>query len=120
MAMNASSSTSTVLRSRPGSDPVFGPFGGLFRTTLRDLRLHWFLYRTQRRKVRVPEAMGEMNAHMLRDIGAPDEMVARAAAGKVPLRAERDPVRIHGVARDTGPRRSAGAEFSGERFPDRP
>ncbi len=80
--MNALSSTSTVLRSRPGSDPVFGPFGGLLRTTLRDLRLQWFLYRMQRRKVRVPEPLGEMNAHMLRDIGAPDEMVARAAAAK--------------------------------------
>src|SRR5262245_8465008 len=75
--MNATPSTSTVLSSRPGADPVFGRFGGLIRTTLRDLRLQWFLYRTQRRKTAVAAPLGEMNAHMLRDIGAPDEMIAR-------------------------------------------
>ena len=74
--------TTTVLRSRPGYDPVFGQFGGLFRTTLRSLRLQWFLYRAGRRQARVTESMGEMNAHMLRDIGAPDEMVARAATAR--------------------------------------
>jgi len=80
--MSALSQTSTILRSRPGSDPVFGPFGGLLRTTLHNVRLQWFLYRTERRKARAPEPLGEMNAHMLRDIGAPDAMVARAAASK--------------------------------------
>jgi len=81
--MSALSQTSTILRSRPGSDPVFGPFGGLLRTTLHNVRLQWFLYRTERRKARAPEPLGEMNAHMLRDIGAPDAMVARAAASFV-------------------------------------
>ena len=78
--MNAAFTT-TGLSSRPGSDPVFGQFGGLFRTTLRGLRMQWFLYRVQRRK-RAPEPVGEMSAHLLRDIGAPEEMIARAAAGK--------------------------------------
>ena len=78
--MNAASSTSTALSSRPGSDPVFGRFGGLFRTTLRSLRLQWFLYRTERRKTRPIDSVGDMNAHMLRDIGASDEMIVRAAA----------------------------------------
>ena len=48
--MNASSPTTTVLRSRPGIDPVFGQFGGIIRTTLRSLRLQWFLYRAGRRR----------------------------------------------------------------------
>ena len=77
--MNPATSTSTLLPSRPGTDPVFGQFGGVLRTTLRALRLQWILYRAQRRKAQACEAIGEMDAHMLRDIGAPDELYARAA-----------------------------------------
>ena len=80
--MNYVTSTSTALRSRPGTDPVFGQFGGVLRTTLRAVRLQWILYRAQRRKVPALDATTEMNAHMLRDIGAPDQWVARAAAGR--------------------------------------
>ena len=80
--MNAEFSTATALPSRPGSDPVFGRFGGVFRTTLRDLRLRWLLYRAARRAHRPLASVGEMNAHMLKDIGAPDEMTARAATGR--------------------------------------
>ena len=80
--MNASSSTSTALSSRPGFDPVFGQFGGLFRTTLRGLRMQWFLYRGRREKTRSIESVGEMNAHMLRDIGAPEEMIASSKAAR--------------------------------------
>jgi uncharacterized protein YjiS (DUF1127 family) len=76
--MNASS-TSTVQPSRPGTDPVFGQLGGLIRTTLRSLRLQWFLYRAQRRKVRALEPVGAMNAHLLRDIGVSNEMLFREA-----------------------------------------
>jgi hypothetical protein len=82
--MNALSQTTTVLRPRPGSDPVFGQFGGPIRTMLRSLRMQWFLYRAGRRKTRASESVGEMNAHLLRDIGASDEMVARATAPKAP------------------------------------
>src|SRR5262245_1800313 len=80
--MNPASSTSSVFAPRPGADPVFGRFGGLFRTTLRSLRMQWFLYRAQHRKAGAKEPVGEMNAHMLRDIGAPEEMIASATAVK--------------------------------------
>jgi uncharacterized protein YjiS (DUF1127 family) len=71
------SSTSTILSSRPGSDPVFGQFGGFFRTTLRSLRLQWILHRAQRRKVRPIESIGEMNAHLLKDIGVAENTLSR-------------------------------------------
>jgi uncharacterized protein YjiS (DUF1127 family) len=77
--MNASS-TSNVLSARPGSDPVFGQLGGFIRTTLRSLRLQWILYRGQRRKTRAIEAVGPLNAHILRDIGVSNEMLFRDAA----------------------------------------
>ena len=80
--MSTASSTSTTLPTRPGSDPVFGQFGGLFRSTLRSLRMQWFLYQRKRGKARPIDSVGEMNAHMLRDIGAPEEMIASAAGGR--------------------------------------
>ena len=81
--MNAESSTSSDLTYRPGMDPVFGRLGGLVGITLRNLRLQWFLYRVERRKARPIEAVGEMSAHMLRDIGAADALV-RSTAGTRP------------------------------------
>ena len=77
--MNASS-TSNVLSSRPGADPVFGQLGGFVRTTLRGLRLQWILYRGQRRKTRAIEHVGPLDAHLLRDIGVSNEMLFRYAA----------------------------------------
>jgi hypothetical protein len=77
--MNASS-TSNVLSSRPGSDPVFGHMGGFVRTTLRSLRLQWILHRGQRRKIRAMELVGPLNAHVLRDIGVPNQMLFHDAA----------------------------------------
>jgi len=77
--MNASS-TSTVPSSRPGTDPVFGQFGGPIRTMLRNLRLQWMLYRTQGRKVRALEPVRTTNAHLLRDIGLSREMLSPEAA----------------------------------------
>jgi hypothetical protein len=80
--MNTASSMSTALHTRPGSDPVFGSFGGPFRATLRGLRMHWFLYRGRHAKTRTTESVGEMSAHMLRDIGAPDEMIASTSLAR--------------------------------------
>ena len=74
--------SSTALPTRPGTDPVFGSFGGLIRNTFRSLGMQWFLYRAERRKSRSTEPVGEMNAHMLRDIGAPDAMIASAAGAR--------------------------------------
>ena len=49
------------------------------RTTLRALLLQWHDHRAQRREAQALDAIGEMDAHMLRDIGAPEQWVARAA-----------------------------------------
>ena len=80
--MNTASSNVTALSTRPGRDPVFGDFGGLIRTTFRGLRMQWFLYRRQHARDRPIESVGEMNAHMLRDIGMQDEMIGSSAGAK--------------------------------------
>jgi hypothetical protein len=44
--------------------------------------MQWFLYRGRREKTRSIESVGEMSAHMLRDIGAPEEMIASSKAAR--------------------------------------
>jgi uncharacterized protein YjiS (DUF1127 family) len=77
--MNAPT-TSSILPSPSGTDPVFGRLGGFVRTTLRDLRLHWILCRAQRRNTRAIERLGPLNPHVLRDIGVSNEMLFCDAA----------------------------------------
>lgn len=79
--MNAMSSPSLVLQRhpRPGRS-----IGALLRTTLRALQLHWRAYQSQRREAHALIAIGDMDLHMLQDIGAPDELISRAAAGRSP------------------------------------
>jgi hypothetical protein len=42
--------------------------------------VHWRDSRTRRREARAVDAIADMNAHMLRDIGAHDHLIAHAAA----------------------------------------
>jgi hypothetical protein len=54
-------------------------FGEILSAALRDLAALW-RERQERRRDRVPAALAHMDARMLRDIGAPEWLVDRAAA----------------------------------------
>jgi hypothetical protein len=75
--MNAVSSPSIVLTSGPRTGRRVG---AMLRATVRAFQLHWEAYRAERRQARALGAVSEMDVHMLRDIGAPYELISRATA----------------------------------------
>ena len=76
--MNSPSSPSIALPSRPLTERVLAALGLRLRLAQRSLLSRWHHYRLQRREARLLEGLGEMNAHLLRDIGAPDRLIERA------------------------------------------
>ncbi len=80
--MNHPSSTSVVLTSRPPADRVFAGLGDRLRSAKRALSSLWRDYEARRREARALNGIGDMDAHILRDIGAPDRLIARAAEGR--------------------------------------
>ena len=65
--------------SRSLSERVVSGIGKALRAA-GTLRVHWRDSRARRREARAVDAIADMNAHMLRDIGAHDRMIAHAAA----------------------------------------
>jgi hypothetical protein len=80
--MNCSSSSSVALTSRTATRPASAGIGAALRTALRALSLHWHHYRARRREAYALDAINEMNAYLLRDIGASEQLISRAAGRK--------------------------------------
>lgn len=53
--------------------------GGLVQTTVGTIVHYWHNRRVRARQARVNDAMRNVSAHMLKDIGAPEWMVAEAS-----------------------------------------
>jgi hypothetical protein len=92
IVMNFSSSQLAILRPSPSTGPGLTSSGDGLR--LRALRTMWRDYETRRREARAFDAIGDMNEHILRDIGAPDRLVANAAARKAAHDRRRFPVQL--------------------------
>ena len=80
--MNRLSSSSVVLPSRPLAGSVFAGLGASLNSLARTLLSRWRDSLAQRREARALAAVGEMDLHMLRDIGAPEHLIARAAEAR--------------------------------------
>ena len=50
---------------------------GACAAPVRALVLHWRRYRAQQARRHAQDALASLGAHLLRDIGAPDELIAR-------------------------------------------
>jgi len=72
--MTYSSSPSVVLSMRPRTGRAFAAL----REWLQTLHARRHDLQAQRRDARTRHAVSEMDAHLLRDIGAPEELIARA------------------------------------------
>jgi uncharacterized protein YjiS (DUF1127 family) len=77
--MNAYSSQPSVHLSRPLTERVVSDVGKAMRAAGALVAL-WRIQKARRREARAINAMTDMNDHMLRDIGAPDRLIAHAAA----------------------------------------
>ena len=78
--MNSHLSKSAILPFRPSTERVFTAIGNALRMALRALLILWRDHNARRREAREFDALGDVNEHMLRDIGAPDRLIAHAAA----------------------------------------
>ncbi len=78
------------------TERIGAAIGDTLRTTGRSFVARFRERRARRRGAWASEAIGQMNDHMLKDIGAPDWMMSRAAAQKDSLR--RELARIWGPA----------------------
>lgn len=79
--MNHPFSTSIVLTSRP-TDRVVAALGDRLDSAKRALSSLWSDYQVRRREARALTGIDEMDPHMLRDIGASDRLIERAAEGR--------------------------------------
>jgi uncharacterized protein YjiS (DUF1127 family) len=77
--MNAYSSQPSVHLSHPLTERVVSEVGNALRAAGALVAL-WRIQKARRREARAINAMTDMNEHMLRDIGAPDRLIAHAAA----------------------------------------
>jgi hypothetical protein len=77
--MNSQPLQPTLLLSRSLTERIVSGVGKALRAA-GILRVHWRDSRTRRREARAVDAIADMNAHMLRDIGAHDHLIAHAAA----------------------------------------
>ena len=92
--MNFPSSPYTLQRSRPSpAGYVLTVLGERLGRAKRQLLSRWHDYQARRQEARALVAINEMDAHLLRDIGAPDHLIARAVENaraspwrEVPLR----------------------------------
>ncbi len=80
--MTFPSSQSIVLPSRPRIERAFAVYADWLHPAKRALSARWRAYQARRREARAFDAVGNMDVHMLRDIGASDELIARAAADR--------------------------------------
>ena len=77
--MNSSSSPYVLQRSRPSpAGHVLAVLGERLGRAKRQLLSRWHDYQARRQEARALVAINEMDAHLLRDIGAPDQLIARA------------------------------------------
>jgi hypothetical protein len=79
--MNGSPNTSIALPSRPPVGRTCEGNRQTLRGTLHAMLSRWRLHRALARKAHALDTLG-LNAHMLRDIGAPHENILRAVAGR--------------------------------------
>lgn len=63
-------------------------------TAMQTLLTHWGDYKARRREARASDAISDMNEHMLRDIGAPDRLIAHAAARRAAHQRRQIPVKL--------------------------
>ena len=77
--MNSQPLQPSILLSRSLTERVVSGVGKALRAA-GILRVHWRDSRARRREARAVDAIADMNAHMLRDIGAHDRLIAHAAA----------------------------------------
>ena len=77
--MNSQPLQPSVLLSRSFTERVVSGVGKALRAA-GILRVLWRDSRARRREARAVDAIADMNAHMLRDIGAHDRLIAHAAA----------------------------------------
>jgi hypothetical protein len=73
--MNFHLSQPILLLSRPLTERVI--------KAVHTMLTHWGDYKARRWEARASDAINDMNEHLLRDIGAPDRLIAHAAARKV-------------------------------------
>jgi hypothetical protein len=78
--MNFQLSPSVVIPLRARTERVYARIGERVRAALRALLKRWREHKTRRAEPRAFDAIGDMNEYMLRDIGAPDWLIARAVA----------------------------------------
>lgn len=92
--MNSPFSPYLLQRSRPSSaGHVLAVLGERVGSAKREWLSRWHDYQVRRQEARALVAIDEMDAHLLRDIGAPDQVIARAVENaraspwrEVPLR----------------------------------
>ena len=79
--MNGSPNTSIALPSRPPIGRTSEGIRPTLRDTLHAMLSRWREHRALVQKAHALDTLG-LNAHLLRDIGAPDENLLRAVAGR--------------------------------------
>jgi uncharacterized protein YjiS (DUF1127 family) len=80
--MNHLSSPHVGPLSRSPIDHVFAALGDRLYAAKGSLLSRWSDYQAHRREARALVAVDEMDPHLLRDIGAPDEVIARAVESR--------------------------------------